>query len=104
MKVTAGEFLVRTLMQAQVEQIFALHGAHIEPVFQSCLDHHIGITDVRHEVAAGHAAEAYARAARKLGVALVTAGPHVRKSVSSVNCFCQPHGLDRHFHIMDPQD
>ena len=84
MKVTAGEFLVRTLMQAQVEQIFALHGAHIEPVFQSCLDHHIGITDVRHEVAAGHAAEAYARAARKLGVALVTAGPGFTNVITSI--------------------
>lgn len=83
-KISGGELLVRTLMQARVEQLFALHGAHIEPVFQACLDHNIGITDVRHEVAAGHAAEGYARAKRKLGVALVTAGPGFTNVVTSI--------------------
>ena len=71
-------------MKADVKQIFGLHGAHIEPVFQSCLDHGIGITDVRHEVAAGHAAEGYARAARGLGVALVTAGPGFTNVITSI--------------------
>jgi acetolactate synthase-1/2/3 large subunit len=72
--VNGGELVVRTLLQAGVETIFGLHGAHIDTIFQSCLDHEIPIIDTRHEAAAGHAAEGYARASGRLGVALVTAG------------------------------
>ena len=82
--VTGGELLVRTLMKAGVERIFGLHGAHLESIFQSCLDHRIPILDVRHEVAAGHAAEGYARAGRRLGVAMVTAGPGFTNVVTSI--------------------
>ena len=72
--VTGGELVVRTLMKAGVETIFGLHGAHIDPVFQACLDHTLPIIDTRHEAAAGHAAEGYARTSGKVGVALITAG------------------------------
>jgi acetolactate synthase-1/2/3 large subunit len=82
--ITGGELLVRTLMKAGVKDIFGLHGAHLETIFQSCLDHRIPITDVRHEVAAGHAAEGYARAGRRLGVAMATAGPGFTNIVSSI--------------------
>ena len=82
--VTGGELVVRTLREAGVEHIFGLHGAHLESIFQSCVDHHLPITDVRHEVAAGHAAEGYARAGRRLGVAMATAGPGFTNIVSSI--------------------
>jgi acetolactate synthase I/II/III large subunit len=82
--VTGGELVVRTLLQANVTNIFGLHGAHLETIFQSCLDHHIPITDTRHEVAAGHAAESYARATRGLGVAMVTAGPGFTNVITSI--------------------
>ena len=62
--ISGGELLIRTLMRANVKHIFGLHGAHLETIFQSCLDHNIPITDTRHEVAAGHGAEGYARATR----------------------------------------
>lgn len=82
--VTGGELVVRTLKQANVKQIFALHGAHLETIFQSCLDHRIPILDTRHEVAAGHAAEGYARATRGLGVAMITAGPGFTNVITSM--------------------
>jgi acetolactate synthase-1/2/3 large subunit len=82
--VTGGELLVRTLIRANVTNVFGLHGAHLETIFQSCRDHHIPITDTRHEVAAGHAAEGYARATRGLGVAMVTAGPGFTNVITSV--------------------
>ncbi len=82
--VTGGELLVRTLLRANVRHIFGLHGAHLETIFQSCLDHKIPITDTRHEVAAGHAAEGYARATRSLGVAMATAGPGFTNIITSV--------------------
>jgi acetolactate synthase I/II/III large subunit len=82
--ITGGELLVRTLLRANVEHIFGLHGAHLETIFQSCLDHGIPITDTRHEVAAGHAAEGYARATRTLGVAMATAGPGFTNIITSI--------------------
>jgi thiamine pyrophosphate-dependent acetolactate synthase large subunit-like protein len=83
-QVTGGELLVRTLASAGVETVFGLHGAHLETIFQSCAAHRIPIVDTRHEAAAGHAAEGYARAARRLGVALVTAGPGFTNCITSL--------------------
>lgn len=83
-KVTGGELVVRTLLKAGVKNIFGLHGAHLETIFQACLDHKIPITDTRHEVAAGHAAEGYARSTRGLGVAMVTAGPGFTNVITSL--------------------
>lgn len=82
--VTGGELVVRTLRKAGVTTLFGLHGAHLETIFQSCLEHRIPIIDVRHEVAAGHAAEGYARAGRTLGVAMITAGPGFTNVVTSI--------------------
>ena len=83
-QVTGGELVVRTLAAAGVRKIFGLHGAHLETLFQSCAAHGIPIIDTRHEVAAGHAAEGYARARRELGVALVTAGPGFTNCITSL--------------------
>src|SRR5579862_8927784 len=82
--VDGGELFVRTLVAAQVKQVFALHGAHLETLFQACAAHGIDIVDTRHEAAAGHAAEGYARAARTLGVAMVTAGPGFTNAITSI--------------------
>jgi acetolactate synthase-1/2/3 large subunit len=83
-RVTGGELVVRTLKRAGVEVIFGLHGAHVDSIFQSCLDHGLPIIDTRHEASAGHAAEGYARAASRLGVALVTAGGGFTNVVTSI--------------------
>jgi acetolactate synthase-1/2/3 large subunit len=82
--VTGGELVVRTLLAANVRHVFGLHGAHLETLFQSLARHGVPIIDTRHEVAAGHAAEGYARAARTLGVAMVTAGPGFTNAVTSM--------------------
>src|ERR1019366_5595651 len=82
--VTGGELVVGTLRKANVKKIFGLHGAHLETIFQSCLDHPAPIIDPRHEVAAGHAAEGYARATRTLGVAMATAGPGFTNVITSI--------------------
>lgn len=82
--ITGGELVVRTLMKAGVEHLFGLHGAHIDTVFQACLDHDVPIIDTRHEAAAGHAAEGYARAGARLGVALVTAGGGFTNAVTPI--------------------
>ena len=83
-EITGGELLVRTLAKAGVQHAFGLHGAHLETLFQACQRHGIKLIDTRHEVAAGHAAEGFARAARRLGVAMVTAGPGFTNVITSM--------------------
>jgi acetolactate synthase-1/2/3 large subunit len=82
--VSGGELVVRTLLAANVRHVFGLHGAHLETIFQSLASHGVPIIDTRHEVAAGHAAEGYARATRGLGVAMVTAGPGFTNAITSL--------------------
>ena len=82
--VSGGELVVRTLLAAKVRHVFGLHGAHLETIFQSLASHGIPIIDTRHEVAAGHAAEGYARVTRGLGVAMVTAGPGFTNVITSL--------------------
>jgi acetolactate synthase I/II/III large subunit len=85
MPVHGGKLAARALKQAGVECIFTLSGGHIMPIYDGCLDEGIKIIDVRHEQAAVHAADAWARCnPGKIGVAAVTAGPGVTDGVTGV--------------------
>jgi acetolactate synthase I/II/III large subunit len=84
MPVTGGELVARVLRQAGVGHVFTLCGGHILPIYDGCVKEGIAIVDVRHEQAAAHAADAYARLTRNVGVALVTAGPGVTDAVTGV--------------------
>ncbi|MGE0621266.1 MAG: thiamine pyrophosphate-binding protein [Pseudomonadales bacterium] len=79
-----GELLVRTLKAAKVDHAFVLHGGHLDPIFQACLDHDLHLVDTRHEAAAGHAADAYARQTGRIGVAIATAGPGYTNILTAV--------------------
>ena len=60
-------------------------GGHIMPLYDGCIDEGIRIVDVRHEQAAVHAADSWARCnPGKIGVAAVTAGPGVTDGVTGV--------------------
>ena len=83
-RIDGGELVVRTLLRAGVEHVFALHGGHLEPILQSCVAHGIRLIDTRHEAAAGHAANGYARATGRPGIALVTAGPGLTNVVTAL--------------------
>jgi acetolactate synthase-1/2/3 large subunit len=82
--VTAGELIAPTLAKAGIRAVFGLNGAHIQAILEGCLDHGIRLIDVRHEAAAGHAAEGYAKASREIGVAVVTAGPGFTNVLTSL--------------------
>jgi acetolactate synthase I/II/III large subunit len=82
--VNGGELMVRTLAEAGVREIFALSGGHLNPIFRACRDHGIRLIDTRHEEAAAHMADGYARATGRPGVALVTAGPGVTNAITGV--------------------
>jgi acetolactate synthase-1/2/3 large subunit len=81
---TGGELVARVLKQAGVGHVFTLCGGHILPIYDGCVKDGIGVIDVRHEQAAAHAADAYARLTRNVGVAIVTAGPGVTDAVTGI--------------------
>jgi len=81
---TGGQLVARTLRQAGVRHVFTLCGGHILPIYDGCLTEGIGIIDVRHEQAAAHAGDAYARLTRGVGVAIVVPGPGVTDAVTGV--------------------
>src|SRR6185503_1143920 len=81
---TGGHLVARGLKQAGVGHVFTLCGGHILPIYDGCVTDGIRVIDVRHEQAAAHAADAYARLTRSIGVAVVTAGPGVTDAVTGV--------------------
>jgi len=91
--IDGGELCVRTLKNAEIKDLFVLHGGHLDPIFQACLDHNIRLIDTRHEAAAGHAADAYARQTGQISVALATAGPGFTNILTAITqCYldCTP--------------
>ena len=83
-KIHGGQLVARALKAEGVDTIFTLSGGHIIAILDGCLQEGIRIVDVRHEQAAAHAAEAYARLTGRLGVAIVTAGPGVTDTITAV--------------------
>ncbi len=73
------------LKAAGVECVFTLSGGHVMGIYDGCIDEDIKVVDVRHEQAAVHAADAWARLnPGKVGVAILTAGPGVTDGVTGV--------------------
>ena len=68
----AGKLIARALKKAGVECVFTLSGGHIMPIYEGCRHESVRLVDVRHEQAAGHAAEAWGRIKRSCGVATTT--------------------------------
>src|ERR1051326_8027301 len=83
-QIDGGALVARFLKQEKVDTIFTLCGSHIQNIYAGCQDEGVRIVDVRHEQAAGHAAEGWSRVNRRPGVALVTAGPGVTDCMTAV--------------------
>ena len=85
MELTGAQIVVQSLKDEGVELVFGYPGGaalHIYDAFYSQEDvRHIL---VRHEQAATHAADGYARATGKTGVVLVTSGPGVTNAVTGI--------------------
>lgn len=78
MTVTANrgaDALAQSLINAGVKRLFTLSGNHVMSVFDAALGAGVGLIHVRHEAAAVHMADAWARLTGEVGVALVTGGP-----------------------------
>ncbi len=79
-----GRLVARMLGREGVSTVFTLSGLHVAPIYAGCVDEGVRIVDTRHEQAAAHAADAWARLTRGVGVAIVTAGPGVTDAVTGV--------------------
>jgi acetolactate synthase I/II/III large subunit len=80
-----GRLAAMALKAAGVECVFTLSGGHVMAIYDGCLDEGIQVVDVRHEQAAVHAADAWARLnPGRVGVAILTAGPGVTDGVTGV--------------------
>lgn len=83
-RIDGGEMLVRVLEHEGVREIFTLHGGHLDAIYQAARERNFRWFDTRHEQAAGHAADGWARTTGRVGVAIVTAGPGVTDVVTAV--------------------
>jgi acetolactate synthase-1/2/3 large subunit len=75
MKVTGAQALFKALEGEGVETMFGIPGGAILPAYDPLVDSSIRHVLCRHEQGAGHAAEGYAWATGKVGVAMATSGP-----------------------------
>ena len=76
--------LVKAFEIAGISKIFTLSGNHIMPVYDAIFDSKIDLIHTRHEGAAVHMADAWARLTGEVGIALVTGGPGHANAVSAL--------------------
>ncbi|MEW5725782.1 MAG: biosynthetic-type acetolactate synthase large subunit [Thermodesulfobacteriota bacterium] len=84
MRLAGAKILLECLKREGVEVIFGYPGAAITDIHDRLPETKIKHILVRHEQAAVHAADAYARASGKVGVVLVTSGPGATNTVTGV--------------------
>jgi acetolactate synthase-1/2/3 large subunit len=79
-----GRIVAKALKSRGVSHLFTLSGGHLFSIYDGCRAEGIEIVDVRHEQSAVFAAEGFAKATRRLGVAALTAGPGVTNGISAI--------------------
>ncbi len=84
MKKTGAEIFVECLLREGIDTIFGLPGGAVLHVYDVLYDSPIKHVLVRHEQAAVHMADGYARATGKVGVTLVTSGPGATNTVTGI--------------------
>ena len=85
MKMTGAQILCEVLEREGVEVIFGIPGGSTLPLYDTLPQYpQLRHTLVRHEQAAAHAADGYARATGKVGVCLATSGPGATNLVTGI--------------------
>ncbi|HAU25539.1 MAG TPA: acetolactate synthase 3 large subunit [Gammaproteobacteria bacterium] len=84
-QLSGGEALIRALQDEGVEFLFGYPGGAVLHIYDALFrQDHVEHILVRHEQAATHAADGYARATGKPGVVLVTSGPGATNAVTGI--------------------
>src|SRR5690349_9708810 len=84
METHGGRLVAKALKSRGVSHLFTLSGGHLFSIYDGCRAEGIEIVDVRHEQTAAFAAEGFAKATRRVGVAALTAGPGVTNGISAI--------------------
>jgi len=85
MELTGAEITVRCLQEEGVEYVFGYPGGAVLFIYDELFkQEQVKHILVRHEQAALHAADGYARSTDKVGVALVTSGPGLTNAVTGI--------------------
>lgn len=84
--ISGAEILMRALVDQGVTTLFGYPGGAIMPVYDALYDYRKQVNHilVRHEQAATHAAEGYARVSGKTGVCMVTSGPGATNTITGI--------------------
>ena len=83
-RLSGAHLLVLTLKRAGVDRIFGLCGDHVNAIFNACSEEGLSVIDTRHESAATHMADAWARVTGTPGVSVVTGGPGHTNSLTGL--------------------
>jgi acetolactate synthase I/II/III large subunit len=81
---SGAHIVCEALLQAGVDTMFGIPGATLMPLYDVLLDYPFHHVLVRHEQAAAHAADGYARATGRVGVCLATSGPGATNLVTGL--------------------
>jgi acetolactate synthase-1/2/3 large subunit len=82
---TGAQIICEALIREGVEVLFGYPGGAIMPFYHALPEYpELRHVLVRHEQAAGHAAEGYARASGKVGVCVATSGPGATNLVTAI--------------------
>ena len=84
MKLTGSKILLECLLQEDVDTIFGYPGGTVINIYDDLMDSPIKHILTRHEQAAVHAADGYARATGKVGVAIATSGPGATNTITGI--------------------
>ena len=85
-RISGAEALMRSLEHEGVDVLFGYPGGSIMPTYDALYDHKKTLNHilVRHEQAAVHAAQGYARVSGKVGCCIVTSGPGAMNTITGV--------------------
>jgi acetolactate synthase-1/2/3 large subunit len=80
----AADALMKSLKAEGVKNVFGIPGGANLPMYDAVVDAEFRHVQTRHEQAAGHAAEGYAKASGEVGVAFATSGPGATNLITAI--------------------
>jgi acetolactate synthase-1/2/3 large subunit len=83
-RMTGARALIESLYAENVDVMFGYPGGVLLPIYDALFDSDLKHILVRHEQAAAHAADGYARATGKVGVCMATSGPGATNLVTGI--------------------
>ncbi len=84
MRLNGAQIIWESLVREGVEVVFGITGGAVIPLYHELPDYPVRHITMRHEQAAAHAADGYARATGKVGVCIATSGPGATNLVTGI--------------------